>query len=348
MGLQAVSADADEVTGLARLYDSAACQRRIWERPRRDWYRMARPIAYSRLALGKQEVQYLHVPPARRVGYVMNQKAASTWITQTMCAAGERASGTDRLFRAGRPANCTNRMLHTDRDPGWGAGDEIFTFVRSPTQTALSAYLEVARRSNGMPTGRQPRYRNMSCATARAATDRFEAYLDDVERGGPLGGEAVHSFPQANKIFFPPSAARARRFSAIGRLESLQAHLAQMRSLFRAEPPRADETTVVGHSHNQADARGRGTTRKDGKSPCSKIDWERESLLLRLCRVYRADFACFNYTLPEVCLQHDRAQLPGLAAGQGLRLRLGHEHGLGQPATGGGHASQAPLPAPSH
>lgn len=308
------SADADEVTSLARLYDSAACQRLVWARSRSTWYHIARPVAYTRLAQGKQEVQYLHAPLAQRVGYVMNQKAASTWISRTMCTPGADRSPwvgvTDQLFHVGQPCNCSARLLHTDRDPGWNASDAIFTFVRSPMQTAFSAYLEVARRSDGMSSGPSlltannngPRYRNMTCGNVRASTDRFEAYLDDIEQGRRLGGEVVHSFPQAIKIFFPPSRLRSRRFSAIGRLESLHAHLAQMRSVFfGAAHPEEGQAAVVSRSHNPADGRGRGTTRK---TLCHTIDWERESLLLRLCRVYLADFTCFNYTIPQVCQQH--------------------------------------------
>ena len=298
-----------EVERLAIQFDGAACQKALWRRSRAEVYYIARPVAYAAgLALGKQEVQYLHAPQTTaRVGYVINQKAASTWFVSTLCFKEPGAVGstylnvTDKLFAESGAHNCSHRLLHTDKAPEWKPDDAIFSFVRSPLEMALSAYLEVSRRADGMSAskGVHAAYRNMSCASLSSSTDRFEAYLGDLEAGRPLGGEAVHSFPQAFKIYFPRPTARSRRFSAIGKLENLSDHLGQMRALFFTSELGGSSLAQFQHS-GRADARGKGSTRHEG-SQCSHIDWQRQSLLLRLCRVYLADFHCFNYSMPAEC-----------------------------------------------
>ena len=308
-------ADASEPIDLADLYESAACERAKWSlgnksRSLKDWYLSAHPIGYAHnIASGRQGVQYLQLTNGqRRVGYVENQKAASTWTMQTLCSPpdngrkGEPWHGntTDRLLASGGQ-RCDFRRLHKQRVPDWHAEDMIFTFVRSPLDTAFSAYLEVSRRYDKS----HPHYRNISCVSVNASTDRFEAFLAALERGKPLGGEVVHAFPQALKVHFPRPAARARRFSAIGKLESLTAHLEQMRwQLAGAQPPEA----LSSNASRSVSARGFGTTKSQ---PCHKVDWQRRSLMQRLCRVYRADFICFNYSLPKACVAMGRDVVTG-------------------------------------
>ena len=207
------------------------------------------------------------------------------------------ASRSQELWGALISTSRTNCLRRAE----WKPDDAIFSFVRSPLEMALSAYLEVSRRADGMSAskGVHAAYRNMSCASLSSSTDRFEAYLGDLEAGRPLGGEAVHSFPQAFKIYFPRPTARSRRFSAIGKLENLSDHLGQMRALFFTSELGGSSLAQFQHS-GRADARGKGSTRHEG-SQCSHIDWQRQSLLLRLCRVYLADFHCFNYSMPAEC-----------------------------------------------
>jgi hypothetical protein len=81
--------------------------------------------------------------------------------------------------------------------------DLLFTIVREPAHKVLSAYLEISRRKEHRakvsPTTPTPSgagagaatYRSIPC-TEENAVRRFEAFLDDIERGRDLGDQGFH------------------------------------------------------------------------------------------------------------------------------------------------------------
>jgi len=188
------------------------------------------------------------------------------------------------------------------------ATDLIFTVVRDPVATALAAFCEIdlrdpSPRSASNRTGvwlpvekelprkeyalqYQARYEAVSCE--RCPTCRYQAFLNGIQQKEPLSHEFFHAYPQSVKTHVVDA------FDAIVKLEALEAGLAaiagRVGTPFR---PAVAPTKNQSHSHVV-----------DATSCCSRVESGvrgSKPLLLRLCQMYWADFACFGYDLPAAC-----------------------------------------------
>lgn len=188
------------------------------------------------------------------------------------------------------------------------ATDLVFTVVRDPVATALAAFCEIDFRDPSpapnetgvavwLPVEKrqgprsywsqyQARYEAVSCD--RCPTCRYQAFLDGIQQKEPLSHEFFHAYPQSVKTHVVDA------FDAIVKLEALEAGLAaiagRVGTPFR---PAVTPTGKMAHSHVV-----------DATSCCSRVESGvrgSKPLLLRLCRMYWADFACFGYDLPAAC-----------------------------------------------
>ena len=173
------------------------------------------------------------------------------------------------------------------------ASDLIFTVVRDPVATALAAFCEIDLRG---PSYRSRMYRNrmqyqaryeaVSCE--RCPTCRYQAFLDGIQQKEPLSHEFFHAYPQSVKTHVVDA------FDAIVKLEALEAGLAaiagRVGTPFR---PGVAPTKQQSHSHVVK-----------ATSCCSRVESGvrgSKPILLRLCQMYWADFACFGYDIPAAC-----------------------------------------------
>ena len=109
------------------------------------------------------------------------------------------------------------------------SSDFVFTIVRQPIATAVSAFCEIdqgsgAHQGPGMWPPDRPRFRNMSCDDA---TGRYKAFLEDV--GTPMNKLFFHAYPQAVKVDARPAGDRG--YDAIVKIESLLDGLSEIAAL---------------------------------------------------------------------------------------------------------------------
>ena len=170
----------------------------------------------------------------------------------------------------------------------------VFTFVRDPIATAVSAYMQVVCCSDGASIRRsspRPQYLSMGCESPAAATLRFHSYVDGlIEARAQFGDQFYHAFPQALKV---NAAGRsvAPRFDAIGSMDRLREDLKRIAdtSGFAPGAPGVDAALARGHAPSHA------------QRNCSRIDLSEPGLLRKLCRIYAVDFTCFGFARPPEC-----------------------------------------------
>ena len=263
------------------------------------------------------------------IHYVLNPKAGSTFLTSSLGLPhflASSGSGQSCWQCASVPTLQSARPNHS---VDWPHRDEIvFTVVRDPIATALAAYIELQRRPlldskmvawKGFDQRKlkywPPRYIAMPCNDKLQRLQRFEAYVDTVAQGFPIGREGHHIWPQALKVDHvtrtsPPS------YDAIIHIEHLSEGMAFLASLANISANSSFETssryqhsTQLGSAWaSQRSKRQRNSThdflwKGDGHfSGCSDIDLQgNERLLRKLCKLYEADFVCFGYGLPAAC-----------------------------------------------
>ena len=132
-------------------------------------------------------------------------------------------------------------------------------------------------------------WRDVDCDSPKAATDRFRLFLDSLEARDDCGRQAYHVYPQAMKVnvVTRSEASGGFGFSAIVKLEALEAGLAQVAQLAHTSPPVMPPPSKKEEHTTDVDK-------------CSQLQLD-EGLTRRLCKLYAADFVCFGYELPEVC-----------------------------------------------
>ena len=106
----------------------------------------------------------------------------------------------------------------------------VFTFVRDPMATVVSAYLEIRDRTPLNISA--ARFGARRCTDVADADVQFRRFLSAIAAGsGRYGAEFFHAFPQVLKInHVRHNEDRPRRFDAIGRLESFSDGLAILRT----------------------------------------------------------------------------------------------------------------------
>jgi hypothetical protein len=271
------------------------------------------------------------------VHYVHNPKAGSTFLAshEGLPRWLSADPGYNRTcWSCSKVANlASSRPNHTVDWPP--RRDLAFTVVRDPIDTAVAAYIEVQRRpllSPGMPRWDgfdtammphwPPRYLRMPCADRTQRTARFEAYIDTLLRGEPIGREAHHVWPQALKVNYVTRRGQPR-YDAILRIEELYQGVRELSALFEISIPdavlqgpsseKAHSTragSVASHLGPLAERRHvRNSTHQflwesdpDFKD-CSDIDLNSTRLLRKMCRLYASDYTCFGFALPELCVR---------------------------------------------
>lgn len=179
------------------------------------------------------------------------------------------------------------------------SGTFAWTFVRDPLERALSAYAEtdaVTRRLDGANEHKHAMNADVRYVDVPASVDngaaRFIAYLDDVVANRvPLAWRPQHSRPVADFLRDMPG-----RLKFVGKLESLerdwpalQKH-AKLKSFQKtALPPWIP--AAVRPPYDQAKAVPRS-----------------DEVLQKVCEVYAADYACFDYERPAACEKHAEEQ----------------------------------------
>ena len=178
-------------------------------------------------------------------------------------------------------------------------GTFAWTFVRDPLERALSAYAEtdaVTRRLDGAnehqhAVSADVRYVDVPASVDNGAA-RFIAYLDDIAANRvPLAWRPQHSRPVADYLREQPG-----RLKFVGKLESLERDWpslhkhANLKSFQKtALPPWIP--AAVKPAYDQAKAVPRS-----------------DEVLQKVCEVYAADYACFDYARPAACQKRAEEQ----------------------------------------
>ena len=325
MAQEYATAQAATVRGHASLFDSLACRRAVEEANVSSWRRLCSTNWPHALCNGGQ-VQFAwgacSISNCTRGGvtYVRNQKAGSTMLTE----------GFLRLFgvnapRGQRHHEGTKPVLRRTLEAGW-----VFTFVRDPFQTALSGYLEMrhhARPSqvNEMFEKRELKRGNpgdraiaqgyiehaevmarlfdsgngsRSCNGAQDATEQFVRFLVALTRKQSLSMDIFHVFPQALKInHVQPSNSSAPHFDGIGKVESFDEDLSQMRSMIghREGSDESNASALQLERHKQSTAHRTNHSHRQPLDSCARVDSTDPRVQALVCKLYAVDYACFDY-----------------------------------------------------
>ena len=123
------------------------------------------------------------------------------------------------------------------------------------------------------------------CRDRPDATRQFVSFLRALKRGDALGGDVYHALPQALKLDHVPYGLRGRShgYDALGRVETLGADLAAMRSSLGLPPLDLSAMAVLEsrrHSHRH--------------QACASVDRNDPKLCALVRELYRADYVCFG------------------------------------------------------
>ena len=270
----------------AILYRSATCRAAIRAANHSHWERVQWPPNELRAA---QKVIALRSSGGVQMAYVRNQKAASEYLIATMA----RLFGARHLY-GGNVLPTTEEGKSKVATERAAASSVLWTVVRDPIDTVLSGYMQLshwpAEHDKLSPL---PRWRQMPCSEASETGDsqtrstaRFDAFLDDLVAGRPLGYSFHHVYPQALKIDVH-AGGLPLPLKAIGRLENLNADLTQIASRYGRVANVTIPPAVRAHS-NAAD-------------PCSRIE-RTPQIMSKLCQLFEVDYACFPaYPRPAAC-----------------------------------------------
>ena len=160
--------------------------------------------------------------------------------------------------------------------------DLVFTVVRDPVRTAISAFAEI-----DLLAGEKSKatYKHINCTACPNC--RYRAFLRSLLNHEKLGNELFHAFPQTIKtgtVFPVDAVVHIERLNA-----GLKAIAAKLHTMF------VPQKVTAGEKHSHALDR------------CwANIKVEDEPDLLReVCRLYSSDFTCFGYERPETCAPAD-------------------------------------------
>ena len=265
--------------------------------------------------------------------YVRNQKAGSDMVFNSFRSLFNLSTVAKRCYVGSTDVGQKKRVGPNQHDPCFPSSFPsvlLFTMVRDPAKTALSAYLELRFRARyrdpragraafeALFSGTNNNSRgDKSCASNQGsggggaggegdettgdneATRDFLMYLEAIERGEkPLGREAYHAWPQALKL---ERSALHRRYDAIGRLENARADLLSLRAALLPYSSAAASSTPSAlllnehHHHSHAAA------------SCGEVDIVGNARVARaLCRIYSVDYECFGATIPQACRKKRR------------------------------------------
>jgi hypothetical protein len=221
-----------------------------------------------------------------QMAYVRNQKAASEYLIATMA----------RLFEArhlygGYVLPTTEEGKSKVATERAAASSVLWTVVRDPIDTVLSGYMQLSLWPEHDKLSPLPRWRQMPCSeplpdSQTRSTARFDAFLDDLVAGRPLGYSFHHVYPQALKIDVHEGGLPLP-IKAIGRLENLNADLTQIASRYGRVANVTIPPAVRAHSH--------------AADPCIRIE-RTPQIMSKLCRLFEVDYACFpSYPRPAAC-----------------------------------------------
>lgn len=173
-----------------------------------------------------------------------------------------------------------------------------WTFVRDPLERAFSAYAEtdaVTRRLDGAAEHEHAVKADVRYVDVPASIDggaaRFIAYLDDVIANRvPYAWRPQHSRPVADFLRNMPG-----RVKFVGKLENLERDWPAMQGLANLLPfQRTDLPPWIPMGDKPAYEQAKAVPRSD-------------EVLRKVCEVYAADYACFDYELPAACKKQEGA-----------------------------------------
>ena len=216
----AIAAGKSNLTKLARHFDGQICRSALAAENTSRWQRLCDPVSDLCRYPGTQDAIKGSRGSLVGITYVRNQKVGSDMLfsgfpglfgvtNATKCHIGEVAPNVPRRGPwQGEPCFPGGDLA---RDP---QGSFVFTIVRDPARTALSAYLELRFRARYRNRGRlafqelgggDNEKGDRSCGGPTEATNQFIAYLQALERGMTLlgqnlGRDAYHAWPQALKL----------------------------------------------------------------------------------------------------------------------------------------------------
>jgi hypothetical protein len=324
---RAAAARGDAVA-TSQLYDTSDCRAAIARSNLSAWQQLLGPVQFNSEPLNafflSQPLQNVltccrqgHAPPC--IHYVHNPKAGSTFFgyhegLPHYLNGDHPTNGSSWMCRS-IPSTASQRRNHSH---GWpDRRDLVFTSVREPIEAAVSAYNELQRRpllGRHNPTwhrfdksrlhGWPPPYLAMPCSNRTERTLRFEAFVDAMLSGLPIGREGHHSWPQALKVDYVTRS--RRRYDAIVRLEAIDGGTAALAVLANASLHPSMPSAEMRHTTTNGTVGPRkggflGTVDWDFRG-CADIDLSNRRLLRKLCMLYSVDFACFAYPLPAACL----------------------------------------------
>lgn len=345
----------------AALYEGAACRQAIAKANRTAWENLscchvskAVKIWLSQRRSRWTRALYVRNQKAASTFLVQNVRELFEARRSRGLSDGEEPPDSDRddVFKS---------KHRVPRGHAAGESTLVHTAVRDPITVAVDGYLEIARRTpSGVPwrdpeeaadyqryaavaykqvkllrgkgagTSRQQqaenrsrfaeyedrfnlKWRGQTCDSPRDALEKFASYLDALEAHSPMG-QGFHVFPQALKIDF---VLRAPAYNAIAKVEDLKDGMERIAAAAGVRKP----------SLPAASRRLKHTTRD---LSCAQFDLvnSRDPLavrvLMRLCKIYEADYTCFGYELPEVC-RDDKAYVLDRLNARDVRKGMGDD-----------------------
>ncbi len=274
-----------DVASNAILYRSATCRAAIRAANHSHWERVQWPPNELRAA---QRVIVLRSSGGVQMAYVRNQKAASEYLIATMA----RLFGGRQILHSVLPTTEEGKSKVVTESAA--ASSVLWTVVRDPIDTVLSGYMQLSQwPAEHDKLSPLPRWRQMPCSEASETGDsetrstaRFDAFLDDLVAGRPLGYSFHHVYPQALKIDVH-AGGLPLPIKAIGRLENLNADLTQIASRYGRVANVTIPPAVRAHSN--------------AAKFCSRIE-RTPQIMAKLCHLFAVDYACFPvYPRPAAC-----------------------------------------------
>lgn len=220
--------------------------------------------------------------PSLRLAYVKTGKAASV------------------AFFTYFQKSFTDAIVVDTADPDWveKMPEKVFffTFVREPVSKHLASYAEV----DAVHYPKEKHTSTFSNTTfplvprdRHGGTTRYLKFLHDLVLG--RFGYKPDDVADDSSIRHASSQLAStctHGLHFIGHLENIEADWANIQEL--ADVPLENRSIAIPKVHDGETQRNRYYAQDEAVEPS-------DAVLLRLCRVYRADFDCLGYPLPEVC-----------------------------------------------
>ena len=238
--------------------------------------------------------QRVGVLPSVHAVYIENQQAASRSILQVLKSLDPNYEEVLVPFAGYQSQGCP-----TDGLPSAFSNFTVFTFVRRPLDSFLSAFAETMGRVVSAPRetnwgGRTPDYYALPCNVS----DRdLTAFVGDVVAKRPLGWSTFHIFPQVVKVGVHLGFGRSG-FDFIGMVEHLEEHLGLLLERLHVANAAATTHELLRHMNN-------ATTNKDRcQQQIRPTPHEVVSLKGDLCDLLSSDYSCLSALYSGTCAEH--------------------------------------------